>query len=124
MRIGRILFIGLLSICLGSVGFLFGQVQHGVGLSWTETNNSDIAAGFNVYRATVAGGAYTKLNTALIPAGTLTYFDSSVVGGTKYFYVVRAVDALGIESANSLEVSATAIAGAPNPPVVSPPTPQ
>jgi hypothetical protein len=109
--------------CLLLVAVLFtplvfhGQTaQHGGILTFTETNNSDAAVGFNVYRSTTTGGPYTKLNATALSATTLSYTDTTGVGGTKYFYVIRAVDSLGIESANSTEVSGVAIGGTPQAP--------
>ena len=115
MTLGRLSLILVIGLFLG-LGAVVGQTQHGILLSWTETNNGDLAVGFNVYRGTVSGGPYTKVNTSQIPATTESYLDplSSLVGGTKYFYVVRSVDSLGIESANSTEASA--IAPGANPP--------
>lgn len=115
---GYSLFAFLLAVFVLPWG-VFGQQQHGITVSWTEANNSDPAVGFNVYRATVSGGPYTKINATQLSSSTLSYFDSTVTGGTKYFYVVASVDSLGVQSANSNEVSATAVAGAPNPPVAT-----
>jgi fibronectin type 3 domain-containing protein len=61
-------------------------------------------AGYNVYRSTVSGTLYTKINSSLITA--LNYTDSTVQSGTTYFYVATAVDASGNESVQSNEVSA------------------
>jgi hypothetical protein len=70
---------------------------HSVSLSW-----SDIAtqiAGYNVYRSTVSGGPYSKINAALVVP--TNYSDTSVVSGTTYFYTVTAVGTSGMESASS-----------------------
>ena len=117
-------WIGMSSLALLLAIFVLpwgalGQQQHGITVSWTETNNSDSAVGFNVYRATVAGGPYTKVNSTLLASSTLSYFDPTVTGGTKYFYVIASVDSFGVQSVNSNEISATAVAGAPNPPVAT-----
>jgi Putative Ig domain len=72
-------------------------------LSWTASTSSDVI-GYNVYRSTVSGGGYTKINTSLV-AGT-TYTDSSVVSGQTYYYVTASIDSSGIESLNSNEVQA------------------
>ncbi|MBI5707364.1 MAG: PD40 domain-containing protein [Armatimonadetes bacterium] len=74
-----------------------GQLK--VTLSW---NVSSGATSYKVKRSTVSGK-----NFAVIASPTTTgYIDSNVVGGTKYYYVVSAVNAYG-ESANSTQVSAT-----------------
>jgi len=71
-----------------------------VNLSWTGSPDS---ASYNVYRSPVPGGGYVKIGTA---NGT-TYSDSHVNNGTTYYYVVRGLDALGNEGANSNEANAT-----------------
>ena len=73
---------------------------HSATTSWTASTSA--VAGYNVYRGSVSGGPYTKLNSALI-AG-LTYTDSTVVSGQTYFYVTTAVDGSGNESVFSNEV--------------------
>ena len=78
-------------------------VSHSVTLTWTASTST--VSGYNVYRSTVSGGPYTKLNSALIT--TTTYTDSTVQAGLTYFYVVTSVDSSSVESANSTEVSAT-----------------
>ena len=61
-------------------------------------------SGYNVYRGTVSGGPYSKINS-LADAGT-SYTDSSVLSGTTYFYVTTSVDSSGDESVNSNQVTA------------------
>ncbi len=78
-----------------------GQV-HSVALAWTASTST--VAGYNVYRSTVSGSGYVKLNTALINA--LTYSDGSVSSGTTYFYVATAVNSGGDESSNSNQATA------------------
>ncbi len=77
-------------------------VQHSASLTWNASTST--VAGYNVYRSTVSGSGYTKINSSLIT--TLTYTDSTVQSGTTYFYVTTAVDSSGSESANSNEVIA------------------
>jgi fibronectin type 3 domain-containing protein len=76
-----------------------------VALSWSAGAN---ATSYHVKRATVSGGPYTQVGG---PAGT-SFTDSGLVNGTKYYYVVSGVNAVG-ESANSSEVFATPVASAP-----------
>ena len=78
--------------------------QHQVQLSWGASSSSGVT-GYNVYRGSVSGGPYTKINSALI-VGT-TYSDSSVQAGKTYFYVTTALNGSGTESAYSNEVQAT-----------------
>lgn len=77
-------------------------VSHSVSLSWTASTSS--VSGYNVYRASVSGGPYVKINSTLVNATLFT--DSSVVAGQLYFYVVTAVDSSNLESAYSSEASA------------------
>lgn len=78
-----------------------GASQHTVGLSWDESSS---VSGYNVYRGTVSGGPYSKINPSLDPV--TSYKDSSVTGGATYYYVTTAVDSSGMESGYSNEVEA------------------
>jgi hypothetical protein len=90
---------------------VWGQgTPHSITVGWTFAQGTDIATGFNVYRATVSGGPYTKQTATPLPLLTTTYVDTTGVGGTKYFYVVTSIDAQGNESVNSNEASATFLA--------------
>jgi fibronectin type 3 domain-containing protein len=61
-------------------------------------------SGYNVYRSTVSGQSYVKVNTSLVTG--VNYTDSTVKSGTTYFYVTTAVDSSGNESVHSNEVQA------------------
>jgi hypothetical protein len=78
-------------------------VQHSVALTWNASTST--VSGYNVYRSTVSGSSYTKLNSSLVAA--LNYTDSTVQSGTTYYYVTTAVDSNGDESVHSNEASAT-----------------
>jgi hypothetical protein len=80
-----------------------GIVQHSVALTWNASTST--VAGYNVYRGTVSGGPYTKVNSSLVAA--LNYTDSTVQSGTTYYYVTTAVDSSGNESVFSNQVAAT-----------------
>jgi hypothetical protein len=75
---------------------------HSASLSWTDGGSA--IAGYNVYRGSVSGGPYTKINSALAP--NTTYSDNSVLAGQAYYYVTTAVDGNGVESAHSNEAQA------------------
>ena len=75
---------------------------HIVDLSWTASTS--VVAGYNIYRGTVSGGPYTRINASLEPA-TL-YTDSAVQAGQTYYYVTAAVDSSGVESGYSNVVQA------------------
>jgi fibronectin type 3 domain-containing protein len=82
-----------------------------VMLSWSASSGS---TSYHVKRATASGGPYSLIGSPT--AGS--YTDTGASNGTKYYYVVSAVDAAG-ESANSSQVSATPAAPAPPPPTTS-----
>ena len=76
-------------------------VPHSVDLNWGASTSS--VTGYNVYRSSVSGSAYAKVNASVV-AG-VSYADSSVQSGQTYYYVATAVDASGNESVYSNEVS-------------------
>jgi hypothetical protein len=78
--------------------------QHIVNLNWDPSSSANIT-GYNVYRASVAGGPYSQINNGGLVASTV-YTDSSVASGQAYYYVVTAVDSSDIESADSNETQA------------------
>lgn len=58
----------------------FSQGQHIASLTWTAAtvpSGGAAIAGYNVYRGTVSGGPYTRLNTAVVTA--TTYSDPFVL---------------------------------------------
>ena len=79
-----------------------------VDLSWNANSDSDLA-GYHAYRATAPGGPYARITGTLLT--NTFYTDNSAIGGTTYYYVVRAVDTSANESGNSGEVSATPTGG-------------
>lgn len=78
------------------------SVAHSVSLAWTADTTT--VAGYNVYRSSVSGGPYTKLNSSAVTAAQ--YTDSTVQGGQTDYYVVTAVSSTGAESADSAQVTA------------------
>lgn len=95
---------------------LVTAAPHSIDLAWSYTQGTDVATGFNVYRSTLTGGPYTKLTSAPLAVSQLSFSDTTGTGGTKYFYVITAVDSLGAESANSNESTAIFLASSPNAP--------
>jgi 6-phosphogluconolactonase len=78
-----------------------GPGAESVVLTWNASNG---AAGYNVYRATVSQGPFTKLTP--MPTTNLTFTDGTVQNGTTYYYATTAVDASGHEGAYSTLVPA------------------
>ena len=80
------------------------SVVHSVALAWDASKSSGVV-GYNVYRATVSGGPYTKLTPSAIPE--TQYTDMAVQAGHIYYYVVTSVDSSGVQSSYSNQVSVT-----------------
>ncbi|PVC75094.1 hypothetical protein C2I27_04195 [Priestia megaterium] len=70
--------------------------ERSINLNWLSVKSeadlklNENLAGYNVYRSEVDGSGYEKIGVAA-PEET-TFEDSSVVGGTTYFYVITAFD--------------------------------
>jgi hypothetical protein len=85
------------SLTLKLAGTGVDQSGHLVALSWEPGDQNYV--GFNIYRSTVDGGPYTKLNTKVDPSPD--YTDTAVEDGVTYYYCATEVDAEGKESPNS-----------------------
>jgi fibronectin type 3 domain-containing protein len=80
--------------------------SHQVDLSWNPPSASpDPVAGYHVYRAPSGSTSYQLLNTS--SDVQTTYADTTVQSGQAYDYVVKSVDASGVESAPSNTTSVT-----------------
>ncbi len=90
-----------LVVALSGTGSL--PVSYTVSLNWTPSSST--YSGFNVYRGTISGGPYTRVDSSMIP--TTSYTDGGVASGQTYFYVATELDSTGTESGYSSEVSAT-----------------
>jgi fibronectin type 3 domain-containing protein len=81
-------------------------VPHEIDLSWNAPSSStDPVKGYNVYRSTNSGGSFTKLNAS--PDSQVTYIDNAVQSGSTYVYEVKSVDANGVESTASNQITLT-----------------
>ncbi len=72
-----------------------------ISLSWNSVSD---AAGYNVYRSPVSGGGWVKVNAS--PLSGTSFTDTGLRNARLFYYVVRAVDSVGNESASSSEVTA------------------
>jgi hypothetical protein len=74
--------------------------SHEVEIVWSSpATTSDPVASYNVYRAPTGSTSYQLLNrTVQTPT---SFLDDTVQSGVVYDYVVKSVDALGVESAPS-----------------------
>lgn len=79
-----------------------GVAQSSVALAWDASAST--VAGYNIYRSTISGSAYVKVNSSLLSG--LSYADQTVQSAATYYYVVTAVDSSGDESTYSNQVSA------------------
>ncbi len=91
------------------------QASGKISLSWTAptSNGGSSITSYYIYRGTAAG---SESATAIGTSTALTYADQNVVAGTKYYYVVKAVNVVGL-STPSNEASFTIPVTAPSAPV-------
>lgn len=78
-----------------------GANMHNVSLSWDPSPSAVL--GYHIYAGTQPGGPYNLLNPSPEP---LTNFQSSVLGGQNWYFVVSAVNVALIESLPSNEAIA------------------
>ncbi|MBZ5660252.1 MAG: MBG domain-containing protein [Acidobacteriia bacterium] len=78
-------------------------VPHAVTLTWDAAPS---VAGYYVYRSPLFGGPFTKLNFAVDTS--TTYTDPTAMADGTYYYVVTSVDATGVESLYSDQVTVVA----------------
>ena len=74
-----------------------------VFLTWEASSSADVI-GYNVARSESSGSGYVQLNTGLI--SETSYVDNTAQSGHTYYYIARAVDSAGRESAGSNEAAA------------------
>ncbi|HEX5690625.1 MAG TPA: alpha-amylase family glycosyl hydrolase, partial [Roseiflexaceae bacterium] len=71
-----------------------------VALAWNSVSG---AAGYNLYRSPLSGGGWVKVNNA--PLNATSYTDTGLRNAQTYYYIVRALDSAGNESAASNQAS-------------------
>lgn len=81
-----------------------------IKVSWTNPTDSDFAK-VKIYRSTTEGSVGSVVKTTDTATDT-SYEDNGLTNGTKYYYVVRALDTSSNESTNTTQVSATPTATA------------
>lgn len=75
-----------------------------IQLFWNDNPNPiNNETGFEVYRSSVAGSGFKLI--AIVGADVLSYTDNALTPNTRYYYIVRAVNATGA-AASSSEVNA------------------
>lgn len=87
------------------VSFTAVPGSNGVTLAW-ETGTEVDNAGFNLHRATVEEGPYTKINTDVLPArgdtvsgGSYSYLDTAATDpDTIYYYKLEDIDLNGVST--------------------------
>ncbi len=97
-------------------GLAAAKETAGIHLTWTAGTEPDLA-GYHVYRATSAGGAFTRVDTSLVASAELV--DRSAPDSSSLWYAVSAVDASSNESAHSAAVRLTLHAPATLQPVIA-----
>jgi fibronectin type 3 domain-containing protein len=88
------------SLAIPLSGTATSPTSYQVNLTWqAPTSTTDPVSGYHVYRAASGTTSYALLNSALNTP--TTYTDSSVQSGSSYDYMVKSVDASGMESSPS-----------------------
>ncbi len=90
-----------------------------ITVDWTTASELN-TAGFNLYRSEAQAGAYTRLNTDLIPGstdpltgGAYTFTDTTAIAGHTYYYQLEDIEASGTSTRHDpYEVTANANLGA------------
>ena len=100
------LFIPDLSALAPPDRFSAAAGENRVALGW-EANASPFTAGYVVERALLRNGPYTAATPEGLDADQTQWEDTRVMGGTSYFYRVRAMDPRGNLGAPSLVKTAT-----------------
>ena len=75
-----------------------------IALAWAASTSTDVSS-YHIYRSNVSGCSFYYVSSTSAPVAS--YLNSSLANGTKYYYVVTALDASNNESADSNEANAT-----------------
>ncbi|MFC1848799.1 MXAN_6640 family putative metalloprotease [candidate division CSSED10-310 bacterium] len=78
----------------------FAGAKQYVYLTWDQNTESELS-GYNLYRTEQSGTGYTQVNSSLLSA--TNYLDEGLDPATVYYYIVKAVESSGRESAASNE---------------------
>ncbi|HEY4022499.1 MAG TPA: cellulose binding domain-containing protein [Pseudonocardiaceae bacterium] len=82
-----------------------GTTSSSIGLSWTETNNSDPATSYNVYEGSTIVASPTTTSATI----------TGLAAGSSHTYTVTAVDASAVESPHSSSITGTTSGGGGSP---------
>lgn len=74
--------------------------SNSIQLDWVATSGNYF---YNIYRSTNASGPFSLIQTVTVP--TTTYTDGSLTPGTEYFYLIRSMNNVGVESSDSNKIS-------------------
>src|SRR5215467_5367 len=88
---------------VGVSGSGISNTSHSVALSWSASSSSGVT-GYYIYRSTVSGTSYTRINST--PTASLKFTDGTVASGKTYYYVVTALNSSGAESSHSSQTTA------------------
>ena len=76
----------------------------GIQLTWQQ-DDFDTLMGYNIYRSTSEDGFYQRLNSTVIPADQMEFFDDTVEPGVQYYYNFTVVKTDLTESEPSGKIS-------------------
>ncbi len=101
---GQVCVFGLLAPA-APTGLIAAPADKQITLTWQPVGG---ATSYNVKRSLSSGGPFTTIKTGQT---TTTYIDTGLTNGTLYYYVASALNGT-LESANSIQASATPTANA------------
>jgi hypothetical protein len=83
------------------------SAREGMVLIWAPNSEEDVV-GYNIYRTTITGQDYTKINQAVIRETTFT--DKDIQLGQRYYYVITAVDSAPVPNESEKSAETTEVA--------------